>query len=73
MTRFDAIETERLALRRWRDADRAPFAELNGDAETLPGAGGSRGFLLLSTHSALDCPWTGQMIMLRAIVVHPLP
>ena len=29
------IETERLVLRRWRDADRAPFAELNGDPETL--------------------------------------
>jgi RimJ/RimL family protein N-acetyltransferase len=35
MTRFDLIETKRLALRRWRDADREPFAELNGDAETL--------------------------------------
>ncbi len=27
MPRFDAVETERLALRRWQDADRAPFAE----------------------------------------------
>ena len=35
MTRFDIIETERLVLRRWRDADRGPFAELNGDPETL--------------------------------------
>jgi RimJ/RimL family protein N-acetyltransferase len=35
MTRFDIIETNRLALRRWRDADREPFAELNGDPETL--------------------------------------
>ena len=35
MTRFDTIETKRLALRRWRDADREPFAELNGDPETL--------------------------------------
>ncbi len=35
MTRFDTIETERLVLRRWRDADREPFAELNGDPETL--------------------------------------
>ena len=35
MTRFDIIETERLMLRRWREADREPFAELNGDPETL--------------------------------------
>jgi RimJ/RimL family protein N-acetyltransferase len=26
------IRTERLLLRRWRDADRAPFADLNADA-----------------------------------------
>src|ERR1700677_310458 len=35
MNRFDTIETERLVLRRWRNADREPFAELNGDPETL--------------------------------------
>ena len=35
MTRFDLIETKRLLLRRWQDDDRGPFAELNGDAETL--------------------------------------
>jgi RimJ/RimL family protein N-acetyltransferase len=35
MTRFDTIETKRLVLRRWQHADREPFAELNGDAETL--------------------------------------
>jgi RimJ/RimL family protein N-acetyltransferase len=35
MTRFDIIETERLQMRRWREADRAPFAALNGDPETL--------------------------------------
>jgi RimJ/RimL family protein N-acetyltransferase len=35
MTRFDTIETKRLMLRRWRDADREPFAALNGDPETL--------------------------------------
>lgn len=33
--RFDAIATERLRLRRWRDADRAPFATLNGDPQTM--------------------------------------
>ena len=33
--RFDEIRTERLLMRRWRDSDRAPFAELNGDAETM--------------------------------------
>jgi RimJ/RimL family protein N-acetyltransferase len=33
--RFDEIRTERLIMRRWRDSDREPFAELNGDAETL--------------------------------------
>jgi RimJ/RimL family protein N-acetyltransferase len=35
LTKFDTIETKRLVLRRWRDADREPFAELNGDPETL--------------------------------------
>jgi RimJ/RimL family protein N-acetyltransferase len=33
--RFDTINTERLLMRRWRDADREPFAALNGDPETL--------------------------------------
>jgi RimJ/RimL family protein N-acetyltransferase len=32
---FDGIETDRLLLRRWRESDRAPFAELNGDPQTL--------------------------------------
>lgn len=35
MQRFDTITTGRLILRRWREEDRAPFAELNGDPETL--------------------------------------
>src|ERR1700743_551466 len=35
MRRFDTVRTDRLLLRRWREEDRAPFAELNGDAETL--------------------------------------
>ena len=29
------IETERLVLRSWREADRAPFAALNADAEVM--------------------------------------
>jgi RimJ/RimL family protein N-acetyltransferase len=33
--RYDAIRTERLIMRRWRDSDREPFAALNGDAETM--------------------------------------
>jgi RimJ/RimL family protein N-acetyltransferase len=33
--RFDQIITDRLVMRRWQDADRAPFAALNGDPETL--------------------------------------
>jgi RimJ/RimL family protein N-acetyltransferase len=33
--RFDEIRTERLIMRRWRDSDHAPFAALNGDAETM--------------------------------------
>ncbi len=33
--RFDTIQTERLLMRRWRDADREPFAALNADAETM--------------------------------------
>jgi RimJ/RimL family protein N-acetyltransferase len=35
MTKFDIIETKRLVLRRWRDADRKPFAQLNADPQTL--------------------------------------
>ena len=34
-TRFDTIQTDRLLMRRWRDADRAPFAALNADPETM--------------------------------------
>jgi RimJ/RimL family protein N-acetyltransferase len=33
--RFDTIRTDRLIMRRWRDSDLEPFAELNGDAETM--------------------------------------
>ena len=29
------IQTDRLVLRRWQDSDRAPFAALNGDPETM--------------------------------------
>jgi RimJ/RimL family protein N-acetyltransferase len=29
------LRTERLVLRQWRDSDREPFAELNGDPETM--------------------------------------
>jgi RimJ/RimL family protein N-acetyltransferase len=35
MRRFDTVYTDRLLLRRWREDDRPPFAELNGDPETL--------------------------------------
>jgi RimJ/RimL family protein N-acetyltransferase len=30
-TRFDSIRTDRLLMRRWRDADRRPFAAMNAD------------------------------------------
>ena len=33
--RFDTVKTDRLLMRRWRDSDREPFAELNGDPDTL--------------------------------------
>jgi RimJ/RimL family protein N-acetyltransferase len=33
--RFDRLETERLIMRRWQNSDRAPFAELNADPETM--------------------------------------
>ena len=33
--RFDAIGTDRLLLRRWLESDRAPFAVLNADPETM--------------------------------------
>ena len=32
---FDTIDTDRLLMRRWRASDRAPFATLNGDPETM--------------------------------------
>ena len=35
MRRFDVVTTDRLVMRRWRQTDREPFAELNGDPETL--------------------------------------
>jgi RimJ/RimL family protein N-acetyltransferase len=33
--RFDSIRTQRLLMRRWRDADRGPFAALNADPEVM--------------------------------------
>jgi RimJ/RimL family protein N-acetyltransferase len=33
--RFDTIRTDRLLMRRWRDADREPYAALNADPETM--------------------------------------
>jgi RimJ/RimL family protein N-acetyltransferase len=35
MGEFDSIRTERLLMRRWQESDRAPFAALNGDPQTL--------------------------------------
>lgn len=35
MTRYDEIRTERLWLRRWTDADRAPFAAMNADQAVM--------------------------------------
>lgn len=35
MARFDELRTPRLLLRRWRDADRAPFAAMNADPEVM--------------------------------------
>ena len=33
--RFDVIRTDRLIMRRWREADRQPFAALNADPEVM--------------------------------------
>jgi RimJ/RimL family protein N-acetyltransferase len=33
--RVDEIRTARLLMRRWRDSDRAPFAELNADPDVM--------------------------------------
>lgn len=33
--RFDAIRTDRLVMRRWIETDRAPFAVLNADPQTM--------------------------------------
>jgi RimJ/RimL family protein N-acetyltransferase len=35
MTTYDTITTDRLLMRRWRAADREPFAALNADPETM--------------------------------------
>jgi RimJ/RimL family protein N-acetyltransferase len=35
MGSFDSIDTGRLLMRRWLPSDREPFAELNGDPQTL--------------------------------------
>jgi RimJ/RimL family protein N-acetyltransferase len=35
MRTFEEIRTDRLLMRRWREADCEPFAELNGDPGTL--------------------------------------
>ncbi|HEV3293013.1 MAG TPA: GNAT family N-acetyltransferase [Streptosporangiaceae bacterium] len=32
---FDSIRTERLLMRRWRDADRGPFAAMNADPQVM--------------------------------------
>ncbi len=33
--RFDTIRTQRLLMRRWRESDREPFADLNADPLTM--------------------------------------
>jgi RimJ/RimL family protein N-acetyltransferase len=33
--RFDTIRTDRLVMRRWLESDRAPFAALNADSQTM--------------------------------------
>jgi RimJ/RimL family protein N-acetyltransferase len=33
--RFDEIRTARLLMRRWRDSDRDPFADMNADPEVM--------------------------------------
>jgi len=35
MSRFEEIRTARLLMRRWRDSDRSPFADLNADPEVM--------------------------------------
>jgi RimJ/RimL family protein N-acetyltransferase len=35
LRRFDSIRTERLVMRRWRDADRDPYAAVNADPEVM--------------------------------------
>jgi RimJ/RimL family protein N-acetyltransferase len=35
MERYDELRTARLLMRRWRESDRAPFAELNADPDVM--------------------------------------
>jgi len=35
VARFDSLRTARLLMRRWRDADRRPFAAMNTDPEVM--------------------------------------
>jgi RimJ/RimL family protein N-acetyltransferase len=32
---YHSMQTDRLLMRRWRESDREPFAELNADPETM--------------------------------------
>lgn len=46
------IETERLILRQWKEEDRIPFANFNGDPENLPYF--PRAFTLEESHQFVD-------------------
>jgi RimJ/RimL family protein N-acetyltransferase len=35
LRRFDVMRTDRLMMRRWRDADRGPYAAMNADPEVM--------------------------------------
>jgi len=55
------LRTERLLLRQWRESDREPFAELNGDPETM------RYFLSTQTREESDATidWASALIAER--------
>jgi RimJ/RimL family protein N-acetyltransferase len=49
-----AIETERLVLREWRDADLEPFARINADPEVTTFLNGGQPMTLEQTQATID-------------------
>jgi RimJ/RimL family protein N-acetyltransferase len=80
------VETERLALRDWHEADRAPFAEMNADPAVMeffyrPLSGAESDVLVDRFQAELDergyCPWAVEELSTGAFIgfvgLHAVP